>query len=71
MGKGKRKFVLENTETDGLTEGELTRALSRLAGHIHSGRCSLEGGALRDSAGKAIGTYKWVTQLKKLLDSTA
>ena len=61
--KGKRKFVVEITETSGLTGDELSKALSRLAGGLASGRNSIEQGALRDSTGRIIGIYKWVTQM--------
>ena len=63
MSKGKRKFVIEITETFGLTELELNSALMRLAGGLQSGRNSIERGVLRDSANRVIGSYKWVDQL--------
>lgn len=63
MAKGKRKFVVEITETFGLTELELNSALMRLAGGLQSGRNSIERGALRDSKGSVIGTYSWKDQL--------
>jgi hypothetical protein len=64
MPKGKRKFVVEITETFGLTELELNSALMRLAGGLQSGRNSIEKGILRDSKGLRIGTYKWVDQIQ-------
>jgi len=62
MARGKRKFVVEITETSGLTGDELSKALSRLAGGLASGRNSIETGTLRNSAGQSIGIYKWVNQ---------
>lgn len=55
----KRKFVLEITETDGLTAGELTKALSRLSGTLSNGHSHIERGFVRNSAGKFIGSYFW------------
>jgi hypothetical protein len=63
MAKGKRKFVVEITETFGLTELELNSALMRLAGGLQSGRNSVEKGTLRDSKGQVIGGYRWVDQM--------
>lgn len=63
MPRGKRKFVLEITDTEALTTGDLERALSGLAGAIHSGRASIESGCIRNKAGKVIGGYKWVDQM--------
>lgn len=57
-----RKFVLEITETAGVTIGELTRAVSRTAGRIDSGRSALETGSVRDNGGKVIGRYYWEDQ---------
>jgi hypothetical protein len=62
MARGKRKFVVEITETQGLTEGELTKVLMRLAGSLASGRASIEGGKLRDSRNYVIGSYSWKDQ---------
>lgn len=61
--KGNRKFVLEITETFGLTELELNSAIMRLAGGLQSGRNSIERGAVRNSTGAVIGHYKWINQL--------
>lgn len=69
MPKGKRKFFIELTETQELNVGELTRALSRLAGHLDNGRKSLEGGFVTDSNGVRIGTYGWRTQLVTPVES--
>jgi hypothetical protein len=63
MSKGKRKFVVEITETFGLTELELNSAIMRLAGGLQSGRNSVERGVLRDSHSNVIGNYKWVDQI--------
>jgi hypothetical protein len=63
MPLGKRKFFVELTDTENLTVDELTKALSRLAGHISNGRAPLESGIVRDSGGAFIGTYGWRTQL--------
>jgi len=63
MAKGKRKFVLEITETEGLTLGELANSLSRVAAGLQTGHQSLEEGNVHDTTRKAIGRYKWVRQL--------
>ena len=63
MARGKRKFVVEITETSGLTGEELAKALSRLAGGLSSGRNSIEHGPVRNSGGAIIGTYSWKDQL--------
>jgi hypothetical protein len=57
-----RKFVLTIDQTRDLSVAELTKALSRVAGQIDSGRMRLEGGLIRGSAGKAIGSYHWEDQ---------
>lgn len=71
MPKGKRQFVLSITETEGLTEGELTGALSRVAGQIKSGRLRIESGIVRDSTGKIIGGYRWVSSIPVPSTSTS
>lgn len=63
MAKGKRKFVLEITETTGLTEDDLTKALSRLSSSMHTGRSSIESGRVFNAAGDQIGYYGWRDQL--------
>jgi hypothetical protein len=56
--KPPRRFVLVLADHD-LTVGELTKALSRTAGQIDSGRLPLERGEVRNTAGKQIGNYYW------------
>lgn len=63
MARGKRKFVVEITETRDLTGDELAKSLSRLAGGLSSGRNSIEHGVIRDSGGTIIGRYSWMDQL--------
>lgn len=62
MARGERKFVIEIDQTAGLTAGELTKALSRLAGNLNNGRSQLEGGPILASNHAIIGRYSWVPQ---------
>lgn len=57
---GTRNFVLTIDQTRDLRVAELTQALSRVAGQIDSGRMRLDGGLVRGSDGKRIGSYHWV-----------
>lgn len=62
MARGKRKFIVEITETLPLTAGELESALSRLAGRLHNGTASIESGDVLNSRNSVIGTYRWEPQ---------
>jgi hypothetical protein len=57
--QGARNFVLIIDKTRDLRVGELTKALARVAGQIDSGRLRLDGGLIRGSDGKPIGSYHW------------
>lgn len=62
MARGKRKFVVEITETSEITVDQITQALARLSNRLHRGVSPLEGGVLNDQSGHKIGTYKWLDQ---------
>lgn len=63
MPKGKRKFVVEVTETSGLSGEELSRALSRLSARLSRGTASIERGFVVGDDNHAIGNYRWVDQM--------
>lgn len=62
MARGKRKFVVEITETREITVEEISAALNRFAAHLKRGTASIETGSLYDRQGHQIGHYKWLDQ---------
>jgi hypothetical protein len=67
--QGTRKFILTIDQTRELTVAELTKSLTRTAGQIDSGRLRLEGGLVRGSTGRVIGSYHWEDQEKAEADA--
>jgi hypothetical protein len=60
--KDARKFVLVIDQTRLLTAAELVKALTRTAAGLDSGRARMEGGLIRGSDSRVIGSYRWEAQ---------
>lgn len=62
MPRGKRKFVIEITETRDITVGEISKALTRLGAKMHIGTSAMERGFVIGDENHVIGNYSWKDQ---------